>query len=94
MGGGCKLFYGGGKKARNGVGMCVRNHEDKVLGVCPTSDRVTALKIVLSKNVWTIVRAYAPQVGCGEDRKTAFWNELEVVIMKVPHKENSSWRVT
>ena len=29
----------------------------------------------------------APQVGCDEDTKIAFWNELEAVIMKVPHKE-------
>ena len=28
-----------------------------------------------------------PQVGCDEDTKNTFWNELEAVIMKVPHKE-------
>ena len=55
------------KKARNGVGICVRNHQDKVLEVCRTSDRVMAVKIVLSDNVWTIVSAYAPQVGCDEN---------------------------
>ena len=57
----------GGKKARNGVGICVRNHQDKVLEVCRTSDRVMAVKIVLADNAWTIVNAYAPQVGCDED---------------------------
>ena len=87
-GDGCKLFYSGGKKARNGVGICVRDHQDKVLEVCRTSDRVMAVKIVLSDNVWTIVSAYAPQVGCDEDTTNAFCNELEAVIMKVPHKEN------
>ena len=50
-------------------------------------NRVMAVKIVLSDNVWTIVSAYAPQVGCDEDTKNASWNELEGVIMKVPHKE-------
>ncbi len=45
------------------------------------------VKVVLSDNVWTIVNAYAPQVGSDEDTKNAFWNELEAVIMKVPHKE-------
>ena len=69
LGDGCKLFYSGGKKARNGVGICVRDHQDKVLEVCRTSDRVMAVKIVLSDNVWTIVSAYAPQVGCDEDTK-------------------------
>ena len=87
LGDGCKLFYSGGKKARNGVGICVRNHQDKVLEACRTSDRVMAVKIVLSDNVWTIVSAYAPQVGCDEE-KNAFWNELEAVKMKVPHTKN------
>ena len=59
-----------------------------MLEVCRTSDRVMAVKIVLSDNVWTIVSAYTLQVGCDEDTKNAFWNELEAVIMKVPHKEN------
>ena len=33
LGGGCsyKLFYNGGTKARNGVGIFVSNHQDKVL---------------------------------------------------------------
>ena len=41
---------------------------------------------MLSDNVWTIVTAYAPHVGCDEDTN-AFWNALEAVVMKVPHKE-------
>ena len=44
------------KKARNGVGICVRNHQDKVLEVCRSSDRVTAVKIVLSDNVWNTTK--------------------------------------
>ena len=67
LGDGCKLFYSGGKKARNGVGIYVRDHQDKVLEVCRTSDRVMAVTIMLSDNVWTIVSAYAPHVGCDED---------------------------
>ena len=31
---GCKLFYNEGKKARNGVGVSVRIHQDNVLEVC------------------------------------------------------------
>ena len=58
-----------------------------MLEVCRTSDRVMAVKIVLSDNVWTIVNAYDPQVGCDEDTKNAFWNELEGVIINVPHTE-------
>ena len=45
-----------------------------MLEVCRTSDRAMTVKIVLSDNVWTIVSAYAPQVGCDEDTKNAFWN--------------------
>ena len=76
------------KKHEMELGYVSRDHQDKVLEVYRTSDRVMAVKIVLSDNVWTIVSAYAPQVGCDEDTKNAFWNELEAVIMKVPHKEN------
>ncbi len=36
----------GGKQARNGVGICVRDHQDKVLEVCRTSDKVMAVTIV------------------------------------------------
>ena len=77
------------QKARNGVRICVRNYQDQVVEVCRTSDRVMAVNIVLSDNVWTIVSAYAPQVGCDEDTTNAFWNELEAVIMKVRTKKNS-----
>ena len=69
LGDGCKLFYSGGKKARNGVGICVRTHQDKVLDLCRTSHRVMAVKIVLPDNVWTIFSAYPSQVGCDEDTK-------------------------
>ena len=55
--------------------------------VCRLSDRVMAVKLVLSDIVWNIISTYAPQVGCDEDIKNAFWNELESLIMKVPHKE-------
>ena len=51
-----------------------------MLEVCCTSDRVMAVKIVLSDNVWTIVSAYAPQVGCNENTQNAFWKELEGVM--------------
>ena len=74
-------------KARNGVGICVRNHQDKVLQVCRTSDRVMAVRILWSDNARTIVSAYAPQVGCDEDTTNAFWNELEAVIMNAQRKE-------
>ena len=47
------------EKARNGGGICVRNHQDKVLVVCRTSDSVMAVKLVLSDNVWNIISAYA-----------------------------------
>ena len=60
-----------------------------MLEVCRTSDRVMAVNIVLSDNVWTIVSAYAPQVCCDEDTTNAFGNELEAVIMKVRTKKNS-----
>ena len=40
-----------------------------MLEVCRSSDRVMAVKLVLSDNVWNIISAYAPQVGRDEDTK-------------------------
>ena len=51
------------QKARNGVGICVRNHQDKVLEVHRNSDMVMVMNIVLSDDVWNIISAYAPRVG-------------------------------
>ena len=87
LGDGCRLFFSGGKRGRNGVVICVRNHQDKVLEVCRSSDRVMAVKIVLSDKVWNIISAYESQVGCDNDTTNAFWNKRESVIMKVPQKE-------
>ena len=58
-----KLFHRGDTT----VGIRVRHHQDKVLDVCRSSDRVMAVNLVLSDNVWTIVSPYAPRVGCDED---------------------------
>ena len=69
LGDGCKLLYSGGKQGRNGVGICFRNHQDKVLEVCRSSDRVMAEKLVLSDNVWNIISAYESQVGRDNDKK-------------------------
>ena len=56
------------QKARNGVGICVRNHQDKVLEVCRTSDRVMAVELMLSDIVRNVISAYASQVGCDEEK--------------------------
>ena len=56
------------KKARNGVGICVRNHQDKVLEVYRSSDSVTAVKIVLSDNVWNTIKGALYIIWCGVNR--------------------------
>ena len=34
-----------------------------------------------------IISVYAPQVGCSEDEKLAFWEELDDVLQSIPDKE-------
>ena len=34
-----------------------------------------------------IVSAYAPQVGCDEEEKAAFWADLEEVVERIPGDE-------
>ena len=74
------------KKSRNGVGICVRNHQYKMLEVCRTSDRVIAVKILLSHNVWTIVSAYAPPEPWSIPLRN--WNLLPIPIQELELNQN------
>ena len=34
-----------------------------------------------------IISVYAPQVGCSDDEKLTFWEELDDVLQSIPDKE-------
>ena len=88
IGDGCKLYYSGGNRPRNGVGICLNSYwQDKVIDVQRKSDRIIWMKLVTPGKNFNIISAYAPQQGCDQEEKTAFWNQLEEVLRKVPGRE-------
>ena len=52
-----------------------------------TSDRLISMKLEVDGILINIVSAYAPQVGCDEEEKEAFWADLEEVVGKIPTVE-------
>ena len=88
IGDGCKLYYSGGNRPRNGVGICLNSYwQDKVIDVQRKSDRIIWMKLVTPGKNFNIISAYAPQQGCDQEENTAFWNQLEEVLRKVPGRE-------
>jgi hypothetical protein len=68
---GCKLYYCGGKRTRNGVGICLRWYwQDKVIDVQRISERIMRMKLVTPRR--NIVSAYEPQQGCEQWEKDWF----------------------
>ena len=83
---GCKLWYNGSD--RNGVGIVLRKDlVDRVVEVERASDRLISMKLEVDGILINLVSAYAPQVGCDEEEKEAFWADLEEVVGKIPTVE-------
>ncbi|MFS8010505.1 putative SWR1-complex protein 5/Craniofacial development protein [Helianthus anomalus] len=45
------------------------------------------LRLVLGEQVVTVVCAYAPQVGLGDQEKREFWDCLDLVVRAIPREE-------
>ena len=77
FGDGFTLFYPGIHNKRNGVGVVLdKELKENVIEVTRVFDRVMSLTVFIEKEVCRIVSAYAPQVGCDEEEKEAFWEEM------------------
>ena len=60
---------------------------DRVVEVERTSDRLISMKLEADGILINIVSAYAPQVGCDEEEKEAFWADLAEVVGKILRDE-------
>ena len=88
LGGGCKLFYHGEDGKRNGVGIIVKEeYVASVLEVNRVSGRLMRMKLDVRGVRLNVICAYAPQVGCEEEEKESFWNELDVMVESLPRDE-------
>ena len=93
-GGGCryignyKLWWSGGEKSLNVIGVVVReNLIDKVIEVERHGDRIIKLKLVLEGIIYSFISASAPQVGRSREEKERFWICLSEVMEKVADAE-------
>ena len=78
---GYKLWYSGGLRARNGVGILVEKElTDRVMEIRRNSDCIMCIKLVLGAEVLNVICVYAPQMGLSDDIKKVFWDELEEVM--------------
>lgn len=86
--GGWKLWYSGGAKSKNGVGILVAEKwREHVVGVERFGDRLMSLKVVVGGAALSIICAYAPQVGLGAEEKRSFWEALDGVVRAIPGEE-------
>ncbi|KAK9683810.1 hypothetical protein RND81_10G166300 [Saponaria officinalis] len=82
---GCKLWYSGKDKSRNGVGIVIdKDYIDDVVEVSRKSDRIMSIKLIVGDEELTVISAYAPQVGLDASLRRAFWEDLEEVVERVP----------
>ncbi|EYC43100.1 hypothetical protein Y032_0503g2638 [Ancylostoma ceylanicum] len=85
IGDGVKLFYYGIEAKRNGVAIAVSEPlKEYVSSVNRVSDRIISLRVATEDGFWTVMSVYAPQCGCTEAEKEAFYDELDDVIRSAP----------
>ena len=79
LGGGCKLIRSGAnKQVRNGVGIVLsKDLKEDLISVSKRSDRVMSIKLGVEETVVNIICAYAPQVGCREEEKEIFREQMD-----------------
>ena len=66
------------KQGRNGVGIVLsKDLKEDLISVSKRSDRVMSIKLGVEKTVVNIICAYAPQVGCTEEEKETFWEQMD-----------------
>ena len=88
IGGGCKLFYNGADKRKNGIGIVVREElAESVLDVKRVSDRLMAMKLEVKGSIPNIVSAYVLQVNNSMEEKNDFWEDLDGLIESVSKEE-------
>ena len=82
------FYHGYNTKNKNGVAIVVgEKWRDNILEVNRISDRIITAKLLIDTINKNIVSAYAPQVGCIDEEKEEFWEELEELIRSLSEKD-------
>ena len=88
LAGGHKLLYSGNNAGRNGVAVILLvNIRENLIGVERRSDRVMSIKLRLDDTTLNVISAYAPQVGCLDEEKDQFWDEVDQVLYLIPQEK-------
>ena len=88
LAGGNKLLYSGNNAGRNGVAVILLvNIREILIGVERRSDRVMSIKLRLDDTTLNVLSAYAPQIGCLEEEKDQFWDEVDQALYLIPQEE-------
>lgn len=83
----CKIYYHG-TSSRNGVGIILsKKWQSKIIDIVKISDRLMMIKLVIQRDVYNVVSAYAPQTGCSINDKNQFWSDFEDLIQGIPSDE-------
>jgi len=91
LGRGFKLFYSGADgRGRNGVGIILSpNHKENVISVWRKNDRIMLIKLIIGNTIINIMSVYAPQVGCDDEEKDKFWQDLDSMCTEIPDVETA-----
>ena len=77
IGEGFKLYYHSICRARNGIGIILsKEWQDKILEIKRISDRIMTINLVSGNTMLNIISVYAPQVGCSQQEKDQFYENL------------------
>ena len=52
-----------------------------------TGSRAMVMKLCLDEKIVNMVSAFAPETGCDEVEKVAFWEEMDQKISEIPAEE-------
>ena len=79
LGRGCKLLRSGAnKQGTNGVGIVIfKDLKEDLISVSKRSDRVISINLGVEETVVNSICVYAPQVGCTEEEKETFWEQID-----------------
>ena len=80
-----KLWYTGNVRTKNGVGIIVdKTWKNNVVEVKKIGDWILSLKMVFEQETFSIINAYAPQIGLEEQEKMKFWEDLKGLVQGIP----------
>ncbi|XP_055825059.1 uncharacterized protein LOC129893575 [Solanum dulcamara] len=85
---GFKLWYSGGSRDKNGVGILGDGDlREQVVEVRRINDRMIKIKLVIGGVNVNIISVYASYVGLNKEVKMLFWEELDKVVRGIPNSE-------